>query len=224
MYGWRAKIGLITPMCETIEHAFHIHAPEGVSFASTKVALSDDPEVLKRHLEAAAALYKDYDVDLLFLGLPGLDPACIRLAEEACGRPVADADTAVLHALEALEAKKVAVLPADAGEGERQFLESAGFEVSSVTIMDISYVLAKGCGPEACDEYLLYRNALKAELKGADVFYLSGLELTSMELVGDLETVLGVPVVTGQQAALWSALRRCRVGSKAEHLGKLFQI
>ena len=26
MYGWRAKIGLITPMSENAEHAFHIYA------------------------------------------------------------------------------------------------------------------------------------------------------------------------------------------------------
>ena len=224
MYGWRAKIGLITPMCESIEHAFHIHAPEGVSFASTKVAMTDDPAVLSSRVEAAAALYQGYDVDLLFLGLPGLDPACVRLAEAACGHPVADADTAVLDGLKALGAKKVVVLTADAGEKERQFLESAGFEVTGVTVTDIGCILAKGCGPEACDEYQLYRSALKVDLKGADVFYLSGMELASMELVGDLETVLGVPVVTGQQAALWSALRRCRVGARPEQLGKLFQI
>ena len=37
MYGWRAKIELITPMSENAEHAFHIYAPAGVSFASMKI-------------------------------------------------------------------------------------------------------------------------------------------------------------------------------------------
>ena len=42
MYGWRAKIGLITPMSENAEHAFHIYAhppaatraPTGIRHAS----------------------------------------------------------------------------------------------------------------------------------------------------------------------------------------------
>lgn len=36
MYGWRAKIGLIGPMSDNAEHAFHIYAPEGVSVLSRK--------------------------------------------------------------------------------------------------------------------------------------------------------------------------------------------
>ena len=38
MYGWKARIGLITPMPgENVEHAFHIYAPPGVSFSSMKM-------------------------------------------------------------------------------------------------------------------------------------------------------------------------------------------
>ena len=39
MYGWRAKIGLIGPMSDNAEHAFHIYAPEGVSVLSRKIFL-----------------------------------------------------------------------------------------------------------------------------------------------------------------------------------------
>ena len=69
MYGWRAKIGLITPMSENAEHAFHIYAPEGVSFASMKINFpGPTPEglmILTSRLEETAAMYKDYDVDLV---------------------------------------------------------------------------------------------------------------------------------------------------------------
>ena len=71
MYGWRAKIGLITPMSENAEHAFHIYAPEGVSFASMKINFpGPTPEglaILTDRLEETAAMYKDYDADLVHL-------------------------------------------------------------------------------------------------------------------------------------------------------------
>ena len=45
-----------------------------------------------------------------------------------------------------------------------------------------------------------------------------------MEIVEELETLLGVPVVTSHQATLWSALRHCRVGAKPDKLGRLFRL
>ena len=232
MYGWRAKIGLITPMSENVEHAFHIYAPEGVSFASTKISYpAESEEALTQSVEQAAAMYQNYDVDLVVFGCTSGDcvmdfaqeQECARQIEGVSGRPCLSAGEAVLDALNALGAKKVALMTpyADAAsEGEKNFLESNGFEVTAVSSMDVSYVPSL----EACDEYLLYRNALKLDMNGADALYLSGLGMTTLELVNDLETVLGVPVVTGQQAALWGALRRCRVGAKPEKLGKLFGI
>lgn len=239
MYGWRAKIGLITPMGENVEHAFHIYAPEGVSFASTKInfsgAESESRETLTDRIKEAAGMYKDYDVDLVVFGCTtdacvmdfGWEQECVHQIERVSGRPGLSAGTAVLEALEALGAKKIAVLTPysdAANEAEKKFLEDNGCEVTAIAGMDVSYIRAKGYGLEACDEYFLYRNALKLDLKGADAFYLSGMGLSTMEIVDDLETVLGVPVVTSQQAALWSALRRCRIGAKVEKLGRLFQI
>ena len=59
-------------------------------------------------------------------------------------------------------------------------------------------------------------------LKGADTFFLSCMGLSTMEIVDELEKLMGVPVVTSHQATLWSALRHCRVGAKLPNLGKLF--
>ena len=239
MYGWRAKIGLITPMSENIEHAFHIHAPEGVSFASTKFnpscAETEGREVLTDRVAEAAGMYRDYEVDLVVFGCSSghcpvdyeWEQECVRRIESASGRPGLSANTAVLEALKALGAKKVAVLTPysdAANEAEKKFLEDNGLEVTNMVSMDVSYICGRGFELESCDEYMLYRNARRVDLKGADVFFLSSMELSTMELIDDLETVLGVPVVTGQQAVLWSALRHCRVGAKPEKLGKLFRI
>ena len=74
---------------------------------------------------------------------------------------------------------------------------------------------------ENADEYFLYRNALKMDLKGADTFFLSCMGLTTMEIVDDLEKALRMPVITSHQATLWSALRHSHVYDNLPGLGKL---
>ena len=239
MYGWRAKIGLITPMSENAEHAFHIYAPEGVSFASMKINFpGPTPEgliILTGKLEETAAAFKDYPLDLVVFGCTsgscikgfGWDQECINKIERASGKPGLTTSTAVLESLRALGSKKIAVLtpyPEDTNQAEKTFLEDNGFEVTNIIGMDMTQFMKNGPFFEEADEYFLYQHAMNVDLKGADTFFLSCMGLTTMEIIDDLELALGVPVVTSHQATLWSALRHCRVGTKMEKLGKLFTL
>ena len=239
MYGWRAKIGLITPMSENAEHAFHIYAPEGVSFASMKINFpGPTPEgliILTDQLEETAAKFKGYDLDLVIFGCTsgscikgvGWDKECIRTIERACGIPGLTTSTAVLEAVQALGTKKISLLtpyPEATNEAEKKFLEDNGYEVTNVVGMDMSEFKRDGHKFEVADEYFLYRNAVNTALNGADTFFLSCMGLTTMEIIDDVENALGVPVVTSHQATLWSALRHCRVGAKRTDMGKLFTL
>ena len=247
MYGWRAKIGLISPMNDCAEHAFHIHAPEGVSFSTMQINFpGPTPEgliILNEQLEETAKAYKGYDVDLVVFcctsgssirGL-GWDIECINKIEAACGAPGLTSSTAVLEALRAVGTKKLAVLtpyPDDTNQAEKKFLEDNGFEVTNIVGMDVSYIRRDRDNPTPgdyikkldADEYFLYRNSLDMDLKGADTFFLSCMGIATLEIIDDLEKALGVPVITSQQATLWSALRHCRVGAKDSSLGKLFTL
>ena len=164
MYGWRARIGLITPMSENAEHAFHIYAPEGVSFASMKINFpGPTPEgliILTDQLEATAATYKGSNMDLVVFGCTsgscikgvGWDQACIDQIERASGIPGLTTSTAVLEALRALGSKKVAVLtpyPENTNEAEKKFLEDNGFAVTNIVGMDVSYIRCEGRKMEA---------------------------------------------------------------------------
>ena len=241
MYGWRAKIGLITPMSENAEHAFHIYAPEGVSFASMKINFAGPtPEgliYLTDQLEETAAAYKGYKLDLVVFGCTsgscikgfGWDQECISKIERASGIPGLTTSTAVLESLKALGTKKVAVLtpyPEATNEAEKRFLEDHGFEVTNIVGMDMTRFNEEQGRPqfEVADECFLYRHALATELRGADTFFLSCMGLTTMEIVDKLESAMGVPTLTSHQATLWSALRHCRVNDRLPGLGKLFTI
>ena len=153
------------------------------------------------------------------------DKECIRRIENACNIPGLTTSTAVLESLNALGARSLAVLtpyPDATNEAERKFLEDNGFEVRTILGMDMSGV-EKGRIYNA-EKPFLYRNSVKMDLKGADVFFLSCMALDTLGLVGDLETDLGIPVVTSHQATLWSALRHCGIKTRQPHLGKLFAI
>ena len=235
MYGWRAKIGLITPMSENAEHAFHIYAPEGVSFASTKINFPcPTPEglaILTSRLEETAAMYKDYDVDLVVFGCTsgscingvGWDKECIRQIERSSGCPGLTTSTAVLEAFQALGLNKTVVMtpcPEATNEAEEKFLEDNGIEVTSITGVGFNRV---GEFADA-SKFFLYRKAKELKTEGAEVFFLSCMGLATMELVQILEEDLGMPVITSHQASLWACLRHCRVYDKLPGLGKLFTI
>ena len=240
MYGWRAKMGLITPMSENAEHAFHIYAPEGVSFASMKIVFpGPTPEgliVLTDQLEETAAKYKGYDLDLVIFGCTsgscikgiGWDKELIAKMEKVTGGiPAITTSTAVLEAFEKLGTKKVAVLtpyPEATNIIEKKFLEDNGYEVTNIVGMDMSEWTAQGHKFEWASEDFLYKMAVNMDLRGADTFFLSCMGLTTMEIIKDLETYMEIPCVTSHQATLWSALRHCRVGAKRDDLGKLFTL
>ena len=235
MYGWRAKIGLITPMSENAEHAFHIYAPEGVSFASMKINFPGPTPagltILTDRLEETAAMYKDYDVDLVVFGCTsgscikgvGWDQECIRQIERASGHPGLTTSTAVLEALQTLGAKKVAVLtpyPEATNEAEKKFLEDNGLEVTSITGVGFNRVGEFG----HAGKYFLYCKAKELKTEGAEVFFLSCMGLATMELVEILEEDLGMPVITSHQASLWACLRHCRINDQLPGLGRLFTL
>ncbi len=239
MYGWRAKIGLITPMSENAEHAFHIYAPEGVSVCSLKINFpGPTPEgliYLTDQLEDTAAMYKGRNLDLVVFGCTsgscikgyGWDKECTERIERACGIPGLTTSTAVLEGLRALGTKKVAVLtpyPEATNVAEKKFLEDNGFEVTNIVGMNMSQFTGKGMSFEDADEHFLYQHSLHMDLKGADTFFLSCMGLTTMEIIDALETGLGLPVITSHQATLWSALRHCRIGAKLPKLGRLFTL
>lgn len=235
MYGWRAKIGLITPMSENAEHAFHIYAPEGVSFASMKINFpGPTPEglmILTDRLEETAAMYKDYDADLVVFGCTsgscikgyGFDKECIERIERASGCPGLTTSTAVLEAFQALGLRKTVVMtpyPDATNEAEKKFLEDNGLEVTSITGVGFNKV-GELSHPS---KYFLYRKAKELKTEGAEVFFLSCMGLATMELVQILEEDLGMPVITSHQASLWACLRHSKVNDKLPGLGKLFTI
>lgn len=249
MSGWRARIGIISPIGEAVERAFNLYSPDGVAINSTKIWFPGPSEegliYLGEQLEEAAKLFGKQRHDLVFFGCTtgslikgfGYDKECIKKIETASGAPGLTTSTAVLEAFARLGVGSTAVVtpyPDATNEAERIFLEDNGIRVTNIEGMDDSpirqvpsmsegIVRVKGDAQDI-EPSRLYRAGKELALNGAESLFISCAGMNTMEIVEALETDLGIPVITSNQAGLWSALRHCKVGTKNPALGKLFTL
>ena len=235
MYSTRARIGVIAPIDDQVEHAFNKYAPEGVSFNSSRLWFpGPTPEglmILSDQLEEAAKMFRKWHHDVILFGCTsgscikgyGFDKECIERIERASGCQGLTTSTAVLEAYQALGMNKTVVLtpyPEETNIAEKKFMEDNGLEVTSIT--GIGFNRAGEYGHPS--KHFLYREAKRLKTEGAEVFFLSCVGLATMELIQFLEEDLGMPVITSHQASLWACLRHSRVYDKIPGLGKLFTL
>ena len=64
---------------------------------------------------------------------------------------------------------------------------------------------------------------LRIDATGAQAIVLSGTNLVTFPVIGEIEAATGLPVVSSNQALLWSALRKAGVTDDVA-LGRLFTI
>lgn len=232
--GWRARIGLILPSVNTVvEPLYYRIAPNGVAFHAARVYLAPaltadnlermDAETLRAAREVASA-----QVDVIahcctassILKGPAHDRAVAAEIERATGVPTTTAMDAVLRALHAVQARRIAVAspyPPEIDEREVAFFAACAIEVLGVKSLGITSSAA--LAEPAPDE--IYRFARAAFVPGADALFISCLNLRSHEAIAPLEEDLGVPVVTSPQAVLWNTLRLAGVRTRVEGYGRL---
>ena len=236
MYSRRARIGIITPLGETVEHAFNEHAPDGVAFVTTGLNFpGPTPEgliFLSDQVEETAKKYAKGHYDVILFGCTsgscikgfGFDKEMIERIERASGHQGLTTSTTVLEAFQALGCKKTVVMtpyPDETNQAEKKFLEDNGIEVISITGVERGGGKGEFCHPS---REFLYRHAKQLNMEGADSFFLSCMALPTLEFIKEMEEDFGVPVITSHQASLWGCLRHAGIYDKLPHLGKLFTI
>ncbi len=235
MYGWRARIGRISPSPETAgAEEWRRSLPEGVCLVETRTLVHDvTAEGLAEmvtQVERAASELASARVDLIlqagtaaafFRGL-GHDRELIQRITSLTKIPATTTLTAVVEALRALGVRRVAVatpyLPEmDAKLGE--VLRQSGFEIAGMKGLGLRRSIDMGdLRPEAA--YRLAREVARAA-PDADGILVSCGNLRTFEIIEPLETDTGLPTVTSNQAGLWQALRLTGVEDRLAGLGRL---
>ncbi|MGH7266963.1 MAG: maleate cis-trans isomerase family protein [Candidatus Rokuibacteriota bacterium] len=234
-FGAAGRIGVIVPANNaTLEPELWSRVPPGVAVYATRILARGDltPEAVRqmeREVDRAVDELCATGVDVLliadmvttFIMEPGWNDTRTRGVTERTGVPCVSAWTALAAALSALGARRLALgtpYPRAIHALTRPFFEREGFALTADGTLDI---LAMSEVPRVPPERI---RTLVASLdrRAADAVVLLATDLPTFSIIESLESEIGLPVLTSNQALLWRALRVCRNPAAVPGLGRLF--
>ena len=237
MYGWRAKIGRISPSPETVGcEEWRRALPEGVCLVETRTLLHDVTveglaETVKQ-VERAALELASAEVDVIlqagtaiafFRGF-GHDRELSARISATTGIKATTSLTAVVDALGTLGISRPAIATSYLTEIDARLvevLEQSKFKVAAIRGMGLKKSIDMGkVLPDAT--YALAKEVARSA-PDADGILISCGNLRSFEAIEALEKDTGLPVVTSNQAGLWQALRMVGIHDQLPNLGRLLR-
>ncbi|MBJ6645891.1 maleate cis-trans isomerase family protein [Streptomyces griseoincarnatus] len=145
----------------------------------------------------------------------------VRGLARAAGMPASSTSFAFVHAIQEIEARRVAVgatYPDDVAQLFADFLRAGGAEVTGVRSSGI--VTAAEVG--TWGERELFALARAADSPDAEALLLPDTALHTVAHIPALEKDLGKPVLTANQVTVWECLRLADRRVNAPELGALF--
>lgn len=218
MYGWRGRIGFVVPSNNTVlEPEVYSAVPDGVTahFARVLSTGMDAARLLEMSGgagEAFGQLAAGAPDSLLYACMAtsvsrgrDWDEEISRSVTAATGLPCETAARATFRAVSAVTSGSIGVLtpyPLDLHAALLEQLVAGGISVGSDRCLDIEDPM-EVCQREPED---IFRVARSVAHDGASAILIVATDLPTLRVIGSLETDLGIPVVTTNQAMLWSAL------------------
>ena len=232
----RARLGFILMSTDLAAEAdFYDMAPVGVAVHITRLKTNDytTNETLSRHIEfmadAASRIQPDTKPDVVSYSCTS---GSIVIGEEIImeeirkGAPYAIPMTLVTGVVDAprkLDAKKIVVGTPYLDEintREAEFLFSKGFEILDIQGLNLETGIEFGTvTPGYWKKF-----ALEIDRQDADAIFLSCGGIRALEVIQEIEEMANKPVVTSNQAQMWSCLRRAGVPDSIEGFGRLFHM
>jgi maleate cis-trans isomerase len=216
-YGWLARIGLITPSTNTVTAPeWQLMAPEGVSIHVARATLfgatsQSSYEAMGRSTEQAAIDLSTAEVDIVSYCCTSGTFVCDRreiAARADC--PANCATDAVVAALKAQGVRKVALATPYVdfvNEAEVRMLEEEGFEIVSVLGLGLGKTQAERRAMNRIPHETVVNMARRVNCEEAEGILLSCAALSGIQLLNQMESMLGKPVITTNQATFWLTMR-----------------
>lgn len=249
-YGWRSRVGFVVPSIGVTDRCeFDRIAPRGVIALETRVR-SETPQrdvmtpefinTMVDQLTPAIEKLTDANVDVIvqggtpfvFINGAGFGEDLKAELRQITDTPIVLMATAVRDALRRFDADRIALCTyyrESFNELYAEYLSDLGFDVAGYQGME-DYLMGiddmKDVSPLALAEipidatYRAARATYRAN-PSVDALVISGGNLPCIELVKPLETDLGIPVTTSNQAAFWKALRIVGVNDSLDEWGSL---
>ena len=247
MYGWRARIALITAHSNAvIEPEVMRLCPDGVSVHTARVRLggisvegSNIPDAALREAVLslcdinAKALAWTCTAANVGAGADG-DLKQARFINSISGIPTIPASAAIIEALAALGARKIVLATqyqADLNESSAVFWKASGIEVIKISSIDLGGA-RKPMEPLSSKPVshvglqhptFAYNLARYAYDKNADAVVVCGAGLRTIEAAAPFEKDFGVPFLSSTIATFWACLQAAGIRESVPGYGRLLE-
>jgi len=227
-------LGMIVPRSAVVPNEALTMYPSGVRFLMEAVGLetmtpAGYESVMDRIVPAAQALAGRGAQAIALMGTSvsfykgaAFNESLVCSIRGATGLPSTTMSTAVVKALRAVGAKRVAVATAYNEEVTgrlRGFLTESGFEVLAASGMGLERIgLAGKISPRELQEFVtgVFRTA-----PASDALLISCGGFRTLQLIAPLERECGVPVISSMPHALWAGVRLLGLTGAAPGFGTL---
>ncbi|MDB5509424.1 MAG: maleate cis-trans isomerase [Hyphomicrobiales bacterium] len=231
----RARIGFIIPSSNRmVEPQVQHFMPDGVVPHFTRIGMTNRhkaplDQLLPRILDATELL-ADSACDVTVLQCTGtsmsggvdMEQHVIAEMERVSGKPALSAASCLTSAFQTLCARRLVFISETKQEGHDRkvaFLREAGYEI----VADKAVGLANSAEYCSTPPERWFDEAITLRDDSADAYFISCANIRSIDVIERLESELGKPVVTSNQAAIWCSLRTCGIEDVAPGLGRLFE-
>jgi maleate isomerase len=231
----RARLGFIIPSSNRmVEPQLQHYCPDGVVPHFNRIGMTNRhkaplDELMPRIL-LAAELLGDSKCDVTVLQCTGTSMSggvekereVISAIEDLTGKPAASAASSLMDAFQALDAQRLVFVSETRQAGHDKklaFLKEAGLDI----IADKAMGLASSDIYCSTPAVFWFENVKAMRNDDADAYFISCANIHSIDVIDALEDELDRPVITSNQAALWSALRLAGLNDNIAALGRLFK-
>jgi maleate cis-trans isomerase len=234
----RRRIGVMVPSTNTTcESDFNLVVPRDVTVHGQRMWLTNEAggdaayERMNGEIETGARYLGTARVDVIAYGCTtgsfyrgsGWDRAMVALIEREAGVPAVATAPSVVEALHFLGARRVSVAtpyPEWNNQRLRVYLEAEGFQVLNVDGEPRAAAAGnQGINDQSPESVVEF--AVRACRPEADALLCSCTAWRSVEAVAALERRTGKPVVTSNQATIWTALRVLGITKPIDGFGRL---
>jgi maleate cis-trans isomerase len=254
MYGWKARIGFMSPgqvVSDIVTHEFYRLVPPGVTMAIATLGIRQltnrDMAGALEQIEKTAADLAAEQVDMIIMGgAPptsydgiGADKKIVERIQKASGLPATTILSEVVKALNLFSAKSLVMATPwyqnEINEKLRAFFTGYGFKVLNIKHLERSLPEVSRISTPIFPLSAYYRIPWQAYRLAKQSFYESSEEPDAIympcgawptaEIIKELETELGKPVVTSLTAKIWGSLRMMKINTDTvEGYGRLFKM
>jgi maleate cis-trans isomerase len=154
------------------------------------------------------------------MGGMGYDQKIIKIMEDKTGKPATTTSTAVLRALKEMGIARVSVVtPYEEwlNEKQKKFFGASGIEVVAMKGLEIR----EAEGIANVTPWMIYRLAREVDRPQAQGIFVSCTNMRAVEVLQWIETDLGKPALSSNQATLWALLKLAGIKGSIAGFGSL---